>query len=128
MTQSLILLSIEQRITLNLFHILEQDFLTKSLEEWKPRLNESRIPWSPLQDYNEIINDPQARANDFFTPLDDSIYGRVDLVANPIKLSKTPAITRTNAPGFGQHTDEILLEHGYTKEDITRLAEQGVIA
>jgi crotonobetainyl-CoA:carnitine CoA-transferase CaiB-like acyl-CoA transferase len=113
---------------LDLFHILEQVFLTRSLEDWKPSLNESGIPWSPLQDYTEIINDPQARANDFFIPFDDPTYGRVDLVANPIKLSKTPAAVRNNAPGFGQHTDEVLLEHGYTAEDIAQLAGQGVIA
>jgi crotonobetainyl-CoA:carnitine CoA-transferase CaiB-like acyl-CoA transferase len=122
--------SMEHRTANNLdmFYILEQIFLTKSLDEWKPRLNESGIPWSPLQDFTEIIDDPQARANDFFIPFDDPAYGRIDLVANPIKLSKTPATIRTNTPGFGQHTDEVLLEHGYTPEDIAQLAEQSVIA
>jgi crotonobetainyl-CoA:carnitine CoA-transferase CaiB-like acyl-CoA transferase len=113
---------------LDMFHILEQVFLTKSMDEWKPRLDQSGIPWSPLQDSIEVINDPQARANDFFIPFDDPTYGHIDLVANPIKLSKTPAVIRANAPGFGQHTDEVLLEYGYTQEYIDQLAEQGIIA
>lgn len=111
-----------------MFNILEQVFHSKTIEEWKPRLKESGIPWSPLQYFTEIINDPQARANDFFIPFEDPTYGRVDLVANPIKLSKTPAVVRNNAPGFGQHTDEVLLEYGYTQQEIDQLSEEGIIA
>lgn len=122
--------SVEHRTTNNLemFNIMEEVFHTRTMEEWKPRLNEIRIPWSPLQNVSEIFDDPQARANDFFNLFEDPNYGRVEMVANPIKLSKTPAIVMNNAPGFGQHTDEVLLEHGYTQEDIDQLAEQGVIA
>jgi crotonobetainyl-CoA:carnitine CoA-transferase CaiB-like acyl-CoA transferase len=50
------------------------------------------------------------------------------VVANPIRLSKTPATIRMPAPEFGQHTEEILLEYGYTWEDISHLREQGIIA
>ena len=49
-------------------------------------------------------------------------------MANPIKLSKSPESVRMPAPEFGQHTEEILLEYGYTWQDIARFKEQGVIA
>jgi crotonobetainyl-CoA:carnitine CoA-transferase CaiB-like acyl-CoA transferase len=122
--------SVEHRTANNLemFNILEDVFHSKNLEEWKPRLSEIRIPWSPLQNVSEIFDDPQARANDFFNSFEDPNYGRVEMVANPIKLSKTPAIVMNNAPGFGQHTDEVLLEYGYTQEQIDQLAKQGIIA
>ncbi len=111
-----------------LFDILEEIFLSKTLDEWKVRLNEARIPWDPIQNLQEAVSDPQARANDFFVPYDHPTYGRMEVVANPIKLSKTPATIRMLAPEFGQHTEEILLENGYTREDIARFKEQGVIA
>jgi crotonobetainyl-CoA:carnitine CoA-transferase CaiB-like acyl-CoA transferase len=110
-----------------LLHILDEVFLSKTLDEWRPRLNEAGIPWSPVQTLQELVNDPQARANDFFVPLDHPTYGRIEVVANPIKLSKTPATVKT-APEFGQHTEEVLLEHGYTWEDITKFKEEKVIA
>jgi crotonobetainyl-CoA:carnitine CoA-transferase CaiB-like acyl-CoA transferase len=110
-----------------LLRILDEVFASKTLDEWKPRLNEARIPWSPVQTLQELVHDPQARANEFFVPLDHPTYGRVEVVANPIKLSKTPATVKT-APEFGQHTEEILLEHGYTWDDIEGLKLEKVIA
>ena len=120
--------SLEARIENHtaLFHILEETFLSKTLEEWKPRL--VGIPFSPYQNFLEVINDPQARANDVFVPVDHPTHGRMELIANPVKLSETPATIRMPAPEFSQHSEEVLLEHGYTWEDIARFKEQGVIA
>lgn len=109
-----------------LLHIFEEVFRSKTLDEWKARLSE--IPYGPIQNFIEVINDPQARANDFFVPIDHPTYGRMEVVASPILLSKTPATIRTPAPEFGQHTEEILLEYGYTWEDIAGFKEQGIIA
>jgi len=111
-----------------LFKIVEETFLAKTLAEWKVRLTEAGLPWAPIQSLPEVISDPQARANEFFTAYDHPTYGRIEVVANPAKLSKTPATIRMPAPEFGQHTEEILVEHGYTWEDIAQFKEEGVIA
>jgi hypothetical protein len=78
------------------------------------------------QNLREVINDPQARANDCFVAFDHPTYGRIEVLANPVKLSKTPATIKM-APEFGQRTEEVLLEHGYSWEDISQLKQQGVI-
>lgn len=109
-----------------LLHILDEVFLTRTLDEWKARLE--GVPFAVEQNLLEVINDPQARANDFFVPFDHPTYGRMEVVANPVKLSETPATIRMPAPEFGQHTEEVLLEHGYTWDDIAQLKEQGIIA
>ncbi len=114
----------ENRVAL--FHILEEVFLGKTMDEWKSRL--AGIPAAPVQNYREIVADPQARANDFCVPFEHPTHGRIEVMANPIKLSKTPATIRTPAPEFGEHTEEVLLEYGYTWEDIARFKEQHVIA
>ena len=117
---------IENHVTL--FHILEEVFLSRTLDDWKVRLNEAGLPWAPVQNLPEVINDPQARANDFFVPIDHPTYGRIDVVANPINLSQTRARVGIPAPELGQHTEEVLLEYGYTWEDIARFKGQGLIA
>jgi len=111
-----------------LFTIVEETFLSRTLDEWKVRLTQAGLPWAPIQTLPEVTADPQARANDFFVAYDHPLYGRIKIVANPAKLSKTPATVRLPAPELGQHTEEILLEHNYTWEDIARFKESGVIA
>ena len=108
-----------------LFSILEEVFLTRTLDEWKVCL--AGIPFAPVQNLSEVIADPQAIANDFFLPFDHPTYGRIEVVANPIHLSKTPPTVRTPAPEFSQHTEEVLLECGYTWKDIERFKQQQII-
>jgi crotonobetainyl-CoA:carnitine CoA-transferase CaiB-like acyl-CoA transferase len=55
-------------------------------------------------------------------------HGPMELVGNLIKLGKTPAAIRIPGPEFSQHTEEILLELGYTWEDIDRFKELKIIA
>jgi len=114
--------------SVTLLYILEEVFKGRTLDEWRPCLNAAGLPWSPIQSFPEVINDPQARANGFFVSYEHPAYGRIEGVANPVKMSKNPEVVRMPAPEFGQHTEEILLETGYNWEDIGRLKEQGVIA
>jgi len=110
-----------------LFNILEETFLTKTLDEWKVTLTEAGLPWAPVQNLPEVIADPQARANDFFATIDHPTYGRMELVANPVKLNGTAAAVRMPAPELGQHTEEVLLEYGYTWDDIEQFKQQRII-
>ena len=109
-----------------LYHIFKESFESKTLAEWKPYLNE--LPVSPIQNLIDIINDPQAEANNLFVPINHPAHGEIKVMANPINLSETPATIRAPAPEFSQHTEEILLELGYTWEDIAQFKEQKVIA
>lgn len=111
-----------------LMHILDDIFIGKTLDEWKSTLVEKGIPFGYDQNYLEVIADPQARANDFFVPIEHPTYGHMEVIANPINLSGTPTTVSMPAPEFGQHTEEVLLEHGYTWDDISQFKEQGVIA
>jgi crotonobetainyl-CoA:carnitine CoA-transferase CaiB-like acyl-CoA transferase len=109
-----------------LLNILEETFRTRTLEEWKARL--TGIPFSPVQNLTEVVADPQAKANDFFVPFNHPTHGTVEMVASPIRLSRTPPTVRTRAPEFGEHTEEVLLELGYTWDDIARLKKEEIIA
>ena len=108
-----------------LYHIFREAFLTRTLEEWRPLISD--LPASPVQTLVDVINDPQARANNFFLPYDHPNYGPIEIMASPVNMSKTPATIRMPAPEFSQHTEEVLLEEGYSWEDIERFKEEGVI-
>ena len=48
-------------------------------------------------------------------------------VAFPIKFSETPAELHSPPPALGEHTEEVLLKAGFTKEDIEKFKEEGAI-
>jgi len=110
-----------------LFKILDEAFRSRPLAEWKERLDKEGLVWALLQNFLEVINDPQARANDFFTILNHPSVGPQEVVACPVKLSDTPAQIRMPAPEMGQHTEEVLLENGYNWDDIEKLKGMGII-
>jgi len=105
---------------------ITETFLTKTLDEWMPLLE--GIPYAPMQGIKDAINDPQAKVSGCFVAYDHPTHGRIEAVANPVLLSKNPGNVRMPAPEFGQHTEEVLLEYGYSWEDIAKLKEQRVIA
>ncbi|MBN1382699.1 MAG: CoA transferase [Deltaproteobacteria bacterium] len=108
-----------------LFHIFKNAFLTKTLEEWRPLISD--LPASPYQTLIDVINDPQSKANNFFLPYDHPDYGKMEIIASLVNMNKTPATIRMPAPEFGQHTEEVLLEAGYSWEDIEQFKNEQVI-
>jgi crotonobetainyl-CoA:carnitine CoA-transferase CaiB-like acyl-CoA transferase len=121
--------SIQKRTENNvaLIKIIEEAIARRTAEEWTVRLGEFGLSFGLIQKPSEVAYDPQARANEFFTPVNHPNYGPIELVLAPIKFSKTPGAFRTPAPEFGQHTEEILLEIGYSWDDIGHLRDKKVI-
>jgi crotonobetainyl-CoA:carnitine CoA-transferase CaiB-like acyl-CoA transferase len=100
-------------------------FLAKTLEEWMPLLE--GIPYAPYRSVKEAAKDEQAIATGSFISYEHPQHGRVMNLASPINMSETPATYRMPAPELGEHTEEILLEFGYTYEEIIRLRKEGMI-
>jgi crotonobetainyl-CoA:carnitine CoA-transferase CaiB-like acyl-CoA transferase len=110
-----------------LVSIIDEVFAAKPLHEWMDILDRHGLVNSMAQTVSEIADDPQAIQNDFFAKLDHPNAGEIRLVASPVKFSDTNAAVKGPAPQVGQHTEEILLENGYTWDDIIRLKDEGAI-
>jgi len=119
--------ALREKNSIALRAIIKAEFESRDLEDWKRRLTDAEIPFAPQQRLSEVINDPQARANGYFVSFDHPAHGQIEVIDSPIRLSETPASVRLPAPEFNQHTEEILLEAGYSKEDIDLLKEHGII-
>jgi crotonobetainyl-CoA:carnitine CoA-transferase CaiB-like acyl-CoA transferase len=110
-----------------LIAIMDKRFLTKTRDEWFEIFKKEGIIYTPIQSPREVVDDPQALANDYVSWFDHPVLGRTKVVGFPWDFSQTPASIRREAPEFGQHTEEILLEMGYTWDDITRLRDEKAI-
>lgn len=109
-----------------LIAILDRTFASASRQEWGSRLDAHGLIWAPVQSLEEVMVDPQVRANDFLTEVEHPSFGPYEAIATPLKFGRSEVGARGPAPAAGQHTEEVLLEAGYTWEDLTRLRELGV--
>jgi formyl-CoA transferase/CoA:oxalate CoA-transferase len=112
-----------------LFPILEEVFATKSTSEWCELLDAAGLRFGPVRDHAEVAQDPGVRANGYIAPLEDpSTPGsQVEVVRPPVRFSDSAPAGGAVIPELGQHTEEVLLEAGYSWDNITQLSEEGVI-
>jgi crotonobetainyl-CoA:carnitine CoA-transferase CaiB-like acyl-CoA transferase len=83
------------------------------------------LPCAPVQDYGQIIEDPQVLANDYIVEYDHPSGERRKIVGPAVQLEATPGTIRRGAPEFGEHTEEVLLAHGFTWDEVAALKESG---
>jgi crotonobetainyl-CoA:carnitine CoA-transferase CaiB-like acyl-CoA transferase len=76
---------------------------------------------------DEVPNDPQVLARNMIVEVEGPDGKKIKQVGIPAKFSDTPGSIRSLAPQLGQHTDEILGELGYSKEELERWREAGAI-
>ena len=106
---------------------LEKTIGSTSQGELGPRLDKYGVVWAPVQGLEEVIDDPQAKSNGYFTRVEHPSYGWYQTLNFPIKFSDSPAGPKGCAPEVGQHTEEVLLELGFSWERIETLKRIGAI-
>lgn len=113
-----------------LIEILDKTIATKSRDEWVEIFEERNVPftYSPVQDYYEVLNDPQVLENEYVVDFDHPAAGKIQVMGYPVRFGKTPAQVVREAPEFGQHTEEVLRElEEYSWEEIAAFREEGVV-
>jgi len=112
-----------------LIAIMDEIFLTRTADEWMKHLKETGdIICTPLQTLRDLTEDPQVIANKYITEYEHRTFGKVKIRGLPVEFSETPGEIVAEAPEFGQHTEEVLIEMGgYTWEEIAELREKEVI-
>ncbi|WP_198653649.1 CaiB/BaiF CoA transferase family protein [Actinocorallia populi] len=107
---------------------LDAEFATRTYEEWRELLSGIDAPWAPVQTVEELLDDPQVTANGYISEVADDGSGHPPyrLPTVPVQFDERPPVPR-RAPEHGEHTEAVLIELGYTWDEIGRLQEAGVI-
>jgi crotonobetainyl-CoA:carnitine CoA-transferase CaiB-like acyl-CoA transferase len=103
-------------------------FRTKTRDEWVELLRQKDVCVAPVYAVDEVFEDPQVVHRKMVVEIEHPTLGKVKQVGIGIKLSETPGAVRSIAPSPGQHTDEIMMNLGYTEEGIAELRGSGAIA
>ena len=107
---------------------LDGIFLRRPAREWVQRFRDLGLLVELVQDYEDIVSDPQVAANEYILEVEWPGHDQPFHMVNcPVRFGRTPARIRGMAPAFGQHTEEILLELGLSPEEVRGLEEEGVV-
>jgi formyl-CoA transferase len=100
---------------------------TRGSTEWVERLNAAGVPTGPIYAIDQVFADPQVRHLGIAQPVDSPVKGRMQLVGQPLQLSRTPSRMERPPPELGQHTDEVLREFGYGDDEIADFRRRRIV-
>lgn len=110
-----------------IFSALKKIFKTKTRDEWFKELSKRDVCVGPVYSLDEVFQDPQITHRKMAVEIEHPTIGKIKILGIPTKFSETPGKIRTPAPGFGEHTEEILKMLGYNQKEIEEFKKSGVI-
>jgi formyl-CoA transferase len=99
----------------------------KPTAEWIKRFEVASVACGPIYTMDQVFADPQTVHLGIATPVMHPELGEIQVVGQPVGLSRTPSEIRTATPPLGSHTDVLMKELGFSEADIERLRAKSVI-
>jgi crotonobetainyl-CoA:carnitine CoA-transferase CaiB-like acyl-CoA transferase len=110
-----------------MFEFFKDKFQSKNRDEWVDLLMYEETCFAPVLGIDEVESDPQLIARRMILESEHPVVGHLKQIGSMHKLSDSPVEVRNWATSFGQHTDEILREIGYSAHRIKELREAGAV-
>lgn len=101
--------------------LTQAEMLRYDTDEIMERLEREGVPCARALTRNEVVHNAQVAANDILLDFDHPTAGRLRQTKTPARFLKTPTRIDRGAPRLGEHTDDILAEHGFGAEEINAL-------
>ena len=131
-------LLVDDRFSTNAARVSNRKFVTDTLTPvmlgqrtawWVERLEAAKIGCGPINTLEQVFADAHVQARGVVVQMPHAASpDGVKVIANPVRLSETPADYHLPPPMLGEHTDRVLGERlGFSGEKLAGLRERGVI-
>jgi CoA:oxalate CoA-transferase len=107
--------------------VLDSVFPTKTTAEWLELFTAADILATDVADYRQVMASDQARTNGYVVEMEHPVAGKISVTGCPVTLNDDVSHDSGPPPEHGQNTEEVLLDLGYTWEQIAELREHEAI-
>jgi formyl-CoA transferase len=107
--------------------LVESVTTTRTTAEWLKILQEHQVAAGPINTVEKAFEDPGVQATGMVKTMEHPQAGEIKLLDKPWHLSASTGGLRLPPPAFGQHTDEVLLSHGFSESEIAQLKQNEAV-
>jgi len=105
---------------------IEKRLAEDTSEHWIEKLNAAGVACGKINNIREVFEEPQVQHLGMLKEVVSPHLGKQVLMGQPVTLTRTPSTIARAAPRRGEHTEEILAEIGYSREELARMKSAGV--
>ena len=106
--------------------ILDKVFRSQPMAHWYEVFNGVHVTFGVVREPQEVINDPQLRANDIVVPLEGAGGKLISTISSPFQVHGVAKVPARRAPALGEHNEDVLRQLGFNASDIDGLRASGV--
>jgi crotonobetainyl-CoA:carnitine CoA-transferase CaiB-like acyl-CoA transferase len=106
---------------------LNKLFAENTTDYWLKRLNDASIPCGAINTIDQVFAEPQVKHQKIRETVTSKVMGDIELVPQPIRMSRSKSELKVAPPERGENSDEILKGLGYTDEQLADLRSRTVI-
>ena len=107
--------------------IFDEVFCSQPMTHWYDAFNGVHVTFGVVRGPEEVINDPQLRANGIVVPLEGAGGKLTSTISSPIQVHGVTKVAANRAPALGEHNQEVLEQLGFTAAEIDGLRASGAI-
>jgi formyl-CoA transferase len=107
--------------------MLDGIFGSQPMSHWYEVFNGVHATFGAVREPQEVVSDPQLRANDIIVPLEGAGEKLTSTISSPIQVHGVTKVPARRAPRIGEHNDQVLKEIGFTTNDIDGFRASGTI-
>jgi crotonobetainyl-CoA:carnitine CoA-transferase CaiB-like acyl-CoA transferase len=107
--------------------IFDQTFSAEPMAHWYKVFSGVRVTFGAVRGPQEVINDPQLRANDIIVPLEGAGGKLTSTISSPLQVHGVVKVPAKAAPKIGEHNEQILAQLGFSAAEIDGLRMSGAI-